>query len=920
MIAFCSDQQRRNLILQTPKINGLDYIEILGPVGCGNQLALTFLKDARSLALTADNIQLTGDTALQVTGIQPATNDDPLTITVDLSGSGDFSPYTLTLVRNTANLASSGFNDPPAGIDSQLNTVSFSFKAACPTPVDCNTVQCCPSNLATPPDIHYLARDFSGLRQAMLDRISVLVPTWTETHESDPGITLVEALAYAADHISYMQDAINTEAYIGTARSRISLRRHARLVDYFVNEGANARAWICLSAAKTFTVPAGTQFFPLIPGLPASVNPDSYQASLLEASPGPVFESMETVTIYKEQNSMEFYTWGDGGCCLPVGTTSATLTGTSPSGAFTTLAAGQVLIFEEVVGPLTGAAGDADPTHRWAVRLTYASTKDQSGNTLVDPVNKTAKLTNIAWNSADALPFALCISSVTSAGQPLSGVSVARGNVVAADQGTWTLDESLGNVPPAPSAPVAGVGCNCSPVAGAAVLNPRFNPVLANQPLTFAVPYYPVVSITSVTLTGSVAQITAVNTCIAGEMGTFAGLTGGACADLNGQALSVLPTGLTPSSFQVHFTGSAGGPYAQSGATFMPQNTYPAANPPALLPPSASSFLAPDTTTAAPQITVASDDGNNWLPTEDLLSKGSEDYAFIPEIEWDGTAHLRFGDGTYGEAPEAGPDNLPGATFTATYRTGNGTAGNVGREALAHVLIAGDAITGVRNPLAAAGGVDPETMQHIVQVAPFAFQSQMRCVTAADYGTMAATLPGVSEAQGTLRWTGSWYSAFVSIDPTGTWTPDLSTQVETSLNMLRMMGTDLVVEEAVFIGISIALEICVAPSFFQADVYAAIWELLVTGDSCTGTPGLLNAANFQFGQTVYASPIIAAAQQVVGVAAVTLLTFERMDSPTAPGAATPTQLLMGAVEIPCCDNDPNHADHGLLVLTMDGGK
>ena len=27
MIAFCSDQQRRNLILQTPKINGLDYLE-----------------------------------------------------------------------------------------------------------------------------------------------------------------------------------------------------------------------------------------------------------------------------------------------------------------------------------------------------------------------------------------------------------------------------------------------------------------------------------------------------------------------------------------------------------------------------------------------------------------------------------------------------------------------------------------------------------------------------------------------------------------------------------------------------------------------------------------------------------------------------------------------------------------------------
>jgi hypothetical protein len=29
---------------------------------------------------------------------------------------------------------------------------------------------------------------------------------------------------------------------------------------------------------------------------------------------------------------------------------------------------------------------------------------------------------------------------------------------------------------------------------------------------------------------------------------------------------------------------------------------------------------------------------------------------------------------------------------------------------------------------------------------------------------------------------------------------------------------------------------------------------------------------------------------------------------------------MGASEIPCCDNDPNHLDRGRLVLALDGGK
>ena len=825
MIVICQNQQRSELVLQTPGVNGLNYLEVLGPAGCGTQLALTFLKDARGLALTPQNISLTGDTVLQVTGIQPATKDDPLTVIVQLSGTGDFSPYTLTLVVSATN------NDPPKGIDPQLNTATFSFKAGCPTPVDCQSSQCCPSTLAAPPDIHYLARDFTSFRQAMLDRIAVLVPSWTETHESDPGITLVEALAYAADRISYLQDAVNTEAYIGTARSRISLRRHARLVDYQLNEGSNARAWICLQTSQlNVTVPAGTPFYPLIPGLPAGVDPNenTYATSLLQASPGPIFESMAPLTLYPELSQMDFYTWADGGCCLPAGATSATLTG-----AFNHLAPGQVLIFEEIAGPTTGNQADADPTHRWAVRLTYASTTDQSGQLLADPVNPGVQLTNIAWSTADALPFPLCISSVTSAGAPISGVSVARGNVIAADQGTWTTNESLGTVPNAATAPVSGVGCNCQTPSGAATPRPYFEPVLANSPLTFAAAY---------------------NTNV---------------------------------------------PLAQL--------------------PSAASFLAPTTVTPtpvpAPQITVMSDDGQTWTPYEDLLSQDSETAGFIPEIEWDGTAHLRFGDGTYGEAPETG------VAFTATYRTGNGSAGNVGREALAHILMPGGAaITSVRNPIAAAGGVDPETMQHIVQQAPFAFQSQVRCVTAADYGTQAATLPGVSQAQGTIRWTGSWYSAFVSIDPTGPWTTTLASQVESGLNMLRMMGIDLVVEEAVFVGLNIGLEICVAPGYFQGDVYAALWNLLVTGDSCTGTPGFLNAANFQFGQTVYASPIVATAQTVPGVVAVTLVTFERMESPTPNGQAPPAQLLMAAVEIPCCNNDPNHADLGILTLTMDGGK
>jgi hypothetical protein len=122
------------------------------------------------------------------------------------------------------------------------------------------------------------------------------------------------------------------------------------------------------------------------------------------------------------------------------------------------------------------------------------------------------------------------------------------------------------------------------------------------------------------------------------------------------------------------------------------------------------------------------------------------------------------------------------------------------------------------------------------------------------------------------------------------------------------------------VGLAIGLTICVAPSYFQGDVYAALWQVLVTGDSCTGTPGLLSSESFNFGATVYASPIIAAAQGVAGVVSVQMTLFARQESLPPQGTPPPAFLQMGPLEIPCCNNDPDNLDLGLLTLTLDGGK
>lgn len=840
MIYFCSQKNRRALVLQHPTLNGIDYLEVSDAnVHCSNRLLITLLKDGRGLGLGPSQVKIVGASSagqIPVVSICLPTDDAPRLLIVDLAQSSGFSPYTFSFV------ADSSTNDPPAGFDPQLSTVGFSFKAGCPTVGDCLPTNCCPPEIAPEPDINYMAKDYPGFRQVMLDRLAVLAPNWTETHASDVGMAVLETLAFVADHLSYQQDAAATEAYLATARSRISLRRHAKLVDYRISEGRNARTWVYLDAARDgVDIPAGTLLFPLVPGLPASISTGTVDptnvacnaamlpppAAQLLRSSTIAFATMVPCTLCQEQNSMQFWTWGDSNCCLTSGATEAALTGT-----LKTLAPGSVLIFEEAMGPNTGDHDDADPQHRWAVRLTSVQTKDHLGNWLTDPLFS-QPITRITWAAEDAPPFPVCISSITDAAhgsRPLPAVSAVLGNIVPADHGVWQCWEDLGTVPSAPPTPVLASACQCALQGNSqratGAPRPRYFPQLSQSPVTFAAP-----------------------------------------AD----------------------------------------NTLPA-----------SQFLAPPFTgTSLPvaQIALTDDLGQPWTVLDDLLSSDDSQRVCVLEIEQDGAAFIRFGDGVYGQAPE------PNMDFQARYRIGNGSAGNIGGDSLAHILTNVAGVLQVRNPLPAAGGVDAETMEHIRQQAPFAFRTQLRAVTEDDYGAMALQDPAIRQARGTLRWTGSWYTAFVSVEPQTGDTPDAMLVKATTerLNLLRMAGTDLAVEGAVIVGLRIEMNICVAADHFQADVWKALLAVFTTGNQCTGQPGILNADNFTFGETIYASPLVAAAQAVEGVASAALTVFERMDNPSIDGVAQGF-LKMARLEIARCDNDPSRLDHGVLVFHMDGGK
>src|SRR5207245_6729960 len=101
-------------------------------------------------------------------------------------------------------------------------------KVACPSDFDCKTELTCSTEDVAQPEINYLAKDYASFRQLMLDRMALLTPQWRERNTADLGIALIELLTFVGDYLSYQQDAVATEAYLGTARRRASVRRHAR--------------------------------------------------------------------------------------------------------------------------------------------------------------------------------------------------------------------------------------------------------------------------------------------------------------------------------------------------------------------------------------------------------------------------------------------------------------------------------------------------------------------------------------------------------------------------------------------------------------------------------------------------------------------------------------------------------------------
>lgn len=821
----CCEAQRRAAVDAHPTLNGIDWLEVLdvdAPLGSPRQQTLMVrLLKAPALVIDASHVAIDGGERIRQIGVDWVATADALPASVNAAEAayfaalpepdhvllvrtdarGDFSTYTLTL-------AQSGNADAPLpDFDPRLSSVDFSFKVECPSEFDCKPSHDCPPDPPPDPDLNYLARDFGSLRRLLIDRMTQQIPGWQDRSPADLATTLAELIAYVGDLKHYQLDAITTEAYLHTARKRASLRRHALLVDYRVHEGCNARTWLHAEVSGNgFDLPAGLRFYTRVASLPTVIAPDSREERLARQAGVQVFEPIAPITLFADHNRFDFYTWGDQRCCLPKGATRATLAGHWPA-----LAVGDVLIFEEVVGPVTGEPADADPTRRHAVRLTrvraHGPEADGDGNPLplTDPLpdadtGEHTAITEIEWHADDALPFPLCISAITDeahGSQLIEHISVALGNNLLVDHGETFSNVALGTVPDAQlHFPATGTdSCDrATPVA----LPPRFNPGLTEGPLTWQ---------------GSVLR-----------------------------------------------RWSEDGISHTARAPFDPQA-------------SATAAMHWQTDEAEPQVTLHDDlsGSDPWTAAHDLLASHATDQHFVVETEDDALPTLRFGDDVHGRRPDSGlafsadfrvgngPEGNVGADSIRHVVASDNRFVSL-RNPLPAV---GGTAPETRAQIRRRAPHAFRTQERAVTPADYAEVTerlpgiQRAAATLRWTGSWHTVFTTVDRDDGALV------------------TPEFADNVVAHLDRYRMAGHDVRVDEPQHVSLEIELEICVEPAYFRSHVRQGLLEVLSNRVLSDGTSGLFHPDNFSFGQTVYLSRIYAAARSVAGVGSLQVTRFSR---------------------------------------------
>ena len=120
------------------------------------------------------------------------------------------------------------------------------------------TLRRVPNSLSgLPIQIDYTARDYAAIRSELLLLADQITPEWTDREAGDIGVTILEAVSYVADILSYQLDRVQNESYLASAQTREAVVALSRLIGYELAPASPATVSMVIQVDRQVTLPAG---------------------------------------------------------------------------------------------------------------------------------------------------------------------------------------------------------------------------------------------------------------------------------------------------------------------------------------------------------------------------------------------------------------------------------------------------------------------------------------------------------------------------------------------------------------------------------------------------------------------------------------------------------------------------------------
>jgi len=273
----------------------------------------------------------------------------------------------------------------------------------------------------------------------------------------------------------------------------------------------------------------------------------------------------------------------------------------------------------------------------------------------------------------------------------------------------------------------------------------------------------------------------------------------------------------------------------------------------------------------APASTVSiTVDNLPWKEVDSFYNQPANAQVFVTRQDSDQNTWVDFGDGVNGARLTTGSNNV-----VATYRIGGGAASPPAGK----LTVISQSYPGLRsivNPVAVAGGADPDPAALIKEYAPRSVLTFGRAVSVFDYQALAAQAPGVTMASATWSWDDTNLRGSVTVYVAGQ--PNVSASVRTLLSAAGDPNRPVTVSMATPITVTLTMTF-VMPAGANSDAILAEVQTAL----CDPIAGLFSPTNLGIGQSLFNSDIEAACLKVAGVSGISSLQFA-MNGAVDPGS------------------------------------